>query len=87
MLCEAILLLTHTRNARDYLREKQVYRVVQRLHAQEKDEKVSDKCQDIVDMLMRDEGDEKIVELEDNTAPEKVEEEAEDEDLAIEEIV
>ncbi|KAG2177101.1 hypothetical protein INT43_007757 [Umbelopsis isabellina] len=89
MLCEAILLLTHTRNARDYLREKQVYRVVQRLHAQEKDEKVMDKCQDIVDMLMRDEGDEKIVELEDNTASEKVEEEAEaeDEDLAIEEIV
>lgn len=86
MLCEAILLLTHTRNGRDYLREKQVYRVIQRLHAQENDEKVLDKCQDIVDMLMRDEGEEKIVELENEPAKAPIEEE-EDEDLAIEEIV
>jgi beta-galactosidase beta subunit len=86
MLTEAILLLTTTRNGRDYLREKQVYRVVQRLHAQEKDDKVFDKCQDIVDMLMRDEGEEKIVEIGNDTAPE-IEEEEEDEDLVIEEIV
>jgi radical SAM superfamily enzyme YgiQ (UPF0313 family) len=86
MLCEAILLLTTTRNARDYLREKQVYRVIQRLHTQENDEKVLDKCQDIVDMLIRDEGEEKIVEVEDHTAEAPVAEE-EDEDLAIEEIV
>lgn len=86
MLCEAILLLTTTRNARDYLREKQVYRVIQRLHTQENDEKVLDKCQDIVDMLIRDEGEEKIVELEDDKAEAPVAEE-EDEDLAIEEIV
>jgi CRISPR/Cas system-associated endonuclease/helicase Cas3 len=86
MLCEAILLLTTTRNARDYLREKQVYRVIQRLHTQENDEKVLDKCQDIVDMLIRDEGEEKIVELEAETAEAPVAEE-EDEDLAIEEIV
>jgi len=85
MLCESILLLTTTRNARDYLREKQVYRVIQRLHASENDDKVSDKCQDIVDMLMRDEGDEKIVEINEHPDQAPVVED-EDEDLAIEEI-
>ncbi|KAI8376413.1 uncharacterized protein BYT42DRAFT_646016 [Radiomyces spectabilis] len=80
MLCEALVLLTTTRFGRDYLREKQVYRVIQRLHAAETDEDIKEKCVSIVDMLIRDEGAPEISEVKEEN------EEDEDEDLIIEEI-
>lgn len=56
---ESILLLCSTRKGRDYLREKSVYPVVRELHKVSKDEKVTEMCDRLVQMLMRDEGDQK----------------------------
>lgn len=80
MLVESLFLLTHTRFGRDYLRQKQVYRVIQRLHIQEPDDDIKDKCVDLVQMLVRDEDTAEVTEVE----PPKDEE---DEDMVIEEIV
>ncbi|SAM02040.1 hypothetical protein [Absidia glauca] len=80
MLVESLFLLTHTRFGRDYLRQKQVYRVIQRLHIQEPDDDIKDKCVDLVQMLVRDEDTAEVTEVE---APK----EEEDEDMVIEEIV
>ncbi|OAD81379.1 hypothetical protein PHYBLDRAFT_184601 [Phycomyces blakesleeanus NRRL 1555(-)] len=77
ILCDALLLLTTTRFGRDYLRNKQVYRVIQRLHAQEEDEEIKDKCDAIADMLIRDENGAEIT---------PIDEEKEDDDMVIEEI-
>lgn len=76
MLLESLILLTSTLYGRDYLREKQVYRVIQRLDVTETDENMKEQCVTIVDMLIRDED-----------KPETTEEkEEEDEDMVIEEI-
>ncbi|KAG0173338.1 hypothetical protein DFQ28_008778 [Apophysomyces sp. BC1034] len=80
ILCEALILLTTTRFGRDYLREKQVYRVIQRLHVQEKDESIGEKCISIVDMLIRDETEPEISKVKEQ------EQEDEDEDMIIQEI-
>ncbi|KAF7726199.1 hypothetical protein EC973_008997 [Apophysomyces ossiformis] len=80
ILCEALILLTTTRFGRDYLRDKQVYRVIQRLHVQEKDEGICEKCVSIVDMLIRDEQEPELTQVD------KQEEEEEDEDMVIQEI-
>ncbi|CAO3607323.1 unnamed protein product [Cunninghamella echinulata] len=76
MLVEALILLTHSRYGREYLRQKQVYRVIQRLHAQETDEDLKEKCVTLVQMLIRDESAAEITELDND-----------EEDMAIEEIV
>lgn len=81
MLIEALILLTSTRFGRDYLRKKQVYRVIQRLHLQETDEELKEKCITIVDMLIRDEEGAEITEVK------QKEQEEEEDDMAIEEIV
>ncbi|KAG1132689.1 hypothetical protein G6F42_002131 [Rhizopus arrhizus] len=78
MLVEAIILLTSTQFGREYLRKKQVYRVIQKLHAQESDEEIKEKCISVVDMLIRDEAGPEISEIK--------EDEEEDEDMVIEEI-
>lgn len=77
MLCETLLLLTTTRDGRDYLRAKKVYAVIQRMHLVEEDERVQELCERIVQMLKRDEGDQKIGQNGD----------ADDDDLKIEEIL
>ncbi|KAI9318977.1 hypothetical protein BX666DRAFT_1410689 [Dichotomocladium elegans] len=82
LLCEALILLTHTRYGREYLRQKQVYRVIQRLHAQETDEKIKERCETIVDMLIREEGGPDVSEVHASA-----QEDDEDEDMVIEEIV
>lgn len=79
MLLESIILLTTTRFGRDYLRKKQVYRVIQRLHAQETDDDIKEQCVTIVDMLIRDEEGAEVTVI-------KPQEEEEDEDMVIEEI-
>lgn len=78
MLLESLILLTTTRFGREYLRKRQVYRVIQRLHAQETDEELKEKCVTIVDMLIRDEEGAEVSEIKP--------EEDEDEDMVIEEI-
>lgn len=76
MLLDSLILLNTTRFGRDYLRQKQVYRVIQRLHIQETDEDIKEQCVTIVDLLIRDEDSPEIT---------KVDKE-EDEDMVIEEI-
>ncbi|CAO3625988.1 unnamed protein product [Mucor fragilis] len=79
MLLESIILLGSTRYGRDYLRQKQVYRVIQRLHIQETDEDLKEHCVTIVDLLIRDEDGAEVSEI-------KPQEEEDDDDMVIEEI-
>ncbi|KAF9934326.1 hypothetical protein FBU30_002465 [Linnemannia zychae] len=54
-LLEGLILLTSTREGRDYLREKKTYPVIQKMHAAETEESVQEIAERIVNMLMRDE--------------------------------
>ncbi|CAG8532726.1 5383_t:CDS:2 [Racocetra persica] len=55
-LLESLVLLTTTRQGRTILRQKKVYPVVRQMHLVEQDENVSIVVEQIVNMLMRDEG-------------------------------
>ncbi|KAF9284388.1 hypothetical protein BGZ88_010014 [Linnemannia elongata] len=55
-LLEGLILLTSTREGRDYLREKKTYPVIQKMHAAETVDNVQEMAERIVNMLMRDEG-------------------------------
>ncbi|OAQ35146.1 eukaryotic protein [Linnemannia elongata AG-77] len=57
-LLEGLILLTSTREGRDYLREKKTYPVIQKMHAAETVDNVQEMAERIVNMLMRDEGNE-----------------------------
>ncbi len=76
---ESLLLLCSTRKSRDYMREKSVYPIIRELHKVVSDEEVQDRCEKLVDFLMRDESSEK----------QKIEEieEVDEEDYEITEIV
>ncbi|KGU07668.1 hypothetical protein MEQ_03422 [Candida albicans P87] len=52
---ESLLLLCTTREAREYLREKQVYSIIKELHKAIEIEQVTDLCDRVVQMLKRDE--------------------------------
>ena len=54
-MLESLVLLTTTRQGRDILRQKKVYPVIRQMHLVEKDEKVGEAIERIVNMLMRDE--------------------------------
>lgn len=54
-LLEGLILLTSTRQGRDYLREKKTYPVVQKMHMAEPEDHVREVAEKIVNMLMRDE--------------------------------
>lgn len=56
---ESVLLLCATRKGREFLRSKSVYPVVRELHKESKDDKVSELCDRLVQMLMRNEGEDK----------------------------
>lgn len=56
---ESLLLLCSTRKGRDFLREKSTYPVIRELHKEAKDEEITDICDRVVQMLMRDEGEQK----------------------------
>lgn len=56
---ESLLLLCATRKDREFLRNKGVYPLIRELHKESKDDKVSELCDRLVQMLMRDEGEEK----------------------------
>ncbi|KAG0206295.1 hypothetical protein BGX28_002241 [Mortierella sp. GBA30] len=68
-LLEGLILLTSTREGREYLREKKTYPVIQKMHSAETEERVQDVAEQIVNMLMRDE-DTGITEIEE-TKPEE----------------
>ncbi|KAF8934017.1 hypothetical protein BGZ47_010558 [Haplosporangium gracile] len=65
-LLEGLILLTSTREGRDYLREKKTYPVIQKMHAAETVDDVQEIAERIVNMLMRDEGGEITEIKEDN---------------------
>lgn len=52
---ESLLLLCTTRPMREYLRSKSVYPLIRELHLAVEDDDVRDRCERIVQMLMRDE--------------------------------
>lgn len=59
---ETLLLLTTTRDGRDKLREVQVYPLIRECHAHTKDEEVREACDRLVQVLMRDEEEQPVVE-------------------------
>lgn len=66
---ETLLLLTSTRLGREKLREVQVYPLVREVHAHVEDAAVQEACDRLVQILMRDEGEDgetKIEEIEDD---------------------
>ncbi|KAG0049127.1 hypothetical protein BGZ83_006023 [Gryganskiella cystojenkinii] len=54
-LLEGLILLTSTRQGRDYLRDKKTYPVIQKMHLAEQEDHVREVAEKIVNMLMRDE--------------------------------
>jgi hypothetical protein len=63
---ESLLLLSSTRRMREYMRKKSVYPIIRELHLAVEDEDVRERCERLVNMLMRDEApdaDSKITEL------------------------
>ncbi|CAG8637143.1 185_t:CDS:2, partial [Acaulospora morrowiae] len=54
ILLETLVLLTTTRKGREILRERKVYPVVRQMHLAEKDDRISNVIDQIVNMLMRD---------------------------------
>ncbi|KAF2969635.1 hypothetical protein GQX73_g3892 [Xylaria multiplex] len=54
---ETLLLLSTTREARDRLREVNVYPIIRETHARVQNEDVQDACERLVQVLMRDEAD------------------------------
>ncbi|AWU77192.1 hypothetical protein CAS74_001118 [Pichia kudriavzevii] len=56
---ESLLLLCSTRKGRDFLRSKSVYPLVRELHKETKDETITELCDRLVQMLKRDEGEQK----------------------------
>lgn len=52
---ETLLLLTTTKEAREYLRKVNVYTIVKEAHLAVDDEEVRDACERVVQVLMRDE--------------------------------
>ncbi|KAI1175041.1 hypothetical protein F4777DRAFT_344972 [Nemania sp. FL0916] len=57
---ETLLLLSSTREARDRMRDIKVYPIIRETHARVRNEDVQDACDRLVQMLMRDEEDEKL---------------------------
>ncbi|RPA96497.1 DUF383-domain-containing protein [Choiromyces venosus 120613-1] len=76
---ETMLLLTSTREAREYLRKVSVYCIIREVHKLVEDDGVEEACDRIVQVLMRDEEPEEKVK--------EVEDEDEEEDDAIVEIL
>ncbi|KAI0098516.1 hypothetical protein GGR51DRAFT_538016 [Nemania sp. FL0031] len=56
---ETLLLLSTTREARDHMRKVNVYPIIRETHARVQNEGVQDACERLVQVLMRDEADEK----------------------------
>lgn len=55
---ETLLLLTATREGRDFLRDKKVYPILRETHLHVEDENVREACDRLVQVLLRDEEDE-----------------------------
>lgn len=77
---ETLTILTTTRESREYLREVQVYPIIRETHLKVQDEGVQEACERLVQVLARDEEDEKKDENKDEVPTERVQELADDED-------
>lgn len=87
MLAETLTLLCGTRSGRDALRGKGVYEVVKVAHRAEHDEDVRILIERLVNLLMRDEGeDTKIEELNADEQVKADEDDDDDDDLAVQEV-
>lgn len=75
---DTLLLLTTTREAREYMRKVNVYTIVKETHLAVDDEEVQDACERVVQVLMRDE--EKEGENESGWVQPQEEDEDEDDD-------
>ncbi|KAJ9607991.1 Protein hgh1 [Cladophialophora chaetospira] len=71
---ETLLLLTTTREGREKLRQVQVYPLVRETHAHVQDEGVSEACDRLVQILMRDEVEEEESKVEEVDEDERLEE-------------
>ncbi|KAH8833940.1 hypothetical protein DL96DRAFT_1703572 [Flagelloscypha sp. PMI_526] len=89
-IVETLLLLCHTRFGRDYQRNHGVYEIIRAAHLVEKDEKILEHIERLVNLLKRDEGDNaesapyQASRIEEVHQPEQSD--SDDEDLRIEEI-
>lgn len=63
---ESLLLLCTTREMREFLREKSVYPLVRELHKSAESEQVTDLCDRLVQMLMRDEAPQDAMDVEED---------------------
>ncbi|KAI1426532.1 hypothetical protein F5Y12DRAFT_741431 [Xylaria sp. FL1777] len=86
---ETLLLLSTTREARDRMRGVNVYPIIRETHARVQNEGVHDACEQLVQVLMRDEADEKpesrVEELgEVKNGEHEIEEEMDDDDQILE---
>ena len=91
MLVETLILLSGTRSGRDTLRAKGVYEVVRTAHKVERDEDVRIAIERVVNLLMRDEGqDTKIEEIPSSNAMptngKLADDDDDDEDLTVQEV-
>lgn len=78
---ETLLLLTTTREGRDYLREKKAYPIIRETHLHVEDEAVREACDRLVQILLRDEEGEGGVEAPPASQAGHVEDEDEDEKI------
>lgn len=92
---ESILLLCTTRAGREYLRSKSVYPLIRELHKNVDHEDIGEVCHRVVNMLMRGEPENEVIEEivsksaedGDELEAEEVDEESEDDDEAIVEVL
>lgn len=73
---ETLMLLTTTREGRDYMRQIKVYPIIRETHSRVEDEDAKDACERLVQVLMRDEAEE--------STNERVQEVADEDDELVE---
>lgn len=69
---ESLLLLTTTKDMREHLRTKSVYPIVRELHKNHKDETIIERCDRVVQMLMRDEPEDDVPQVEEIDSDDEV---------------
>ncbi|ODQ66590.1 protein HGH1 [Nadsonia fulvescens var. elongata DSM 6958] len=69
---ESLLLLCTTKECREYLREKSVYAIIKELHKAVDDAEICERCDRIVQLLMRDEAPKDVQEILSDDEDEKI---------------
>ena len=71
-LVETVLLLTTTRKGRERLKGAGTYFVIRECHAAVENEGIREVCERVVDVLMRDEAEEEVVEVDEDSKIEEI---------------